>query len=51
VALDLAELIRRADGTDPAAADGLFALRYGELHRLAERPLSALSAGLRLSQW
>lgn len=36
---DLADLIRRADGTDPAAASELFALLYEELHRLAQRHL------------
>ena len=36
---DLADLIRRADGADREAADALFALLYGELHRLAQRSL------------
>lgn len=36
---ELAELIRRADRTDPAAASELFALLYHELHQLAERHL------------
>lgn len=36
---DFAELIRRADGADPAAADELFALLYDELRRLADHHL------------
>jgi RNA polymerase sigma factor (TIGR02999 family) len=36
---DFADLIRRADGADPAAADELFALLYDELRRLADHHL------------
>ena len=46
---ELEELIRRADLADREAADKLFAILYGELHRLAEynlrRPGSALTLG------
>ncbi len=45
---DLVALLRRASAADPAAADQLFALLYGELHRLAERHLRRGSAGLTL---
>ena len=36
---DFADLIRRADGADPVAADELFALLYDELRRLADHHL------------
>jgi RNA polymerase sigma factor (TIGR02999 family) len=36
---DFAELIRRADGADPAAAGELFGLLYEELRRLADHHL------------
>jgi RNA polymerase sigma factor (TIGR02999 family) len=36
---DFAELIRRADGADPSAADELFGLLYAELRRLADHHL------------
>lgn len=36
---DLHDLVRRAEQGDPSAADGLFTLLYGELHRLAEQNL------------
>jgi len=46
---DFQALIRRADESDREAADKLFALLYGELHRLAEHHLrrggSSLSLG------
>lgn len=45
---DLSDLLRRADGTDPAAAEELFALLYEELRRLADRHLRRGSAGLTL---
>jgi RNA polymerase sigma factor (TIGR02999 family) len=49
VAQELEELIQRADQADREAADKLFAILYGELHRLAEynlrRPGSALTLG------
>jgi RNA polymerase sigma factor (TIGR02999 family) len=41
-------LIRRADQADREAADKLFALLYGELHRLAEHHLRRGGAGLTL---
>ena len=43
-----AELIRRADAADSAAADQLFALLYQELHRLAEHHLRRGGSGLTL---
>lgn len=45
---DLVGLLHRASGSDPAAADQLFALLYDELHRLAERHLRRGNAGLTL---
>lgn len=45
---DLPELLSRADGADPAAADQLFALLYDELHRLAERHLRRGNAPITL---
>jgi RNA polymerase sigma factor (TIGR02999 family) len=44
----LADLLQRADESDPAARDELFALLYGELHRLAERHLRRGGDGLTL---
>lgn len=41
-------LIRRADQADPIATRELFALLYGELHRLAERSLRRSGAPLTL---
>jgi RNA polymerase sigma factor (TIGR02999 family) len=41
-------LIVRADHADPGAADQLFALLYGELHRLAEHNLHRRGGGLTL---
>lgn len=45
---ELAELLRRAGGAEPQAADELFTLLYDELRRLAERQLRA-GDGLTLS--
>jgi RNA polymerase sigma factor (TIGR02999 family) len=45
---ELAALIRRADASDAAAADELFALLYGELHRLAEHHLRRRGSALTL---
>ena len=45
----VAELLRRVEQSEPRAADQLFALLYGELHRLAERHLRRGGAGLTLS--
>jgi RNA polymerase sigma factor (TIGR02999 family) len=39
MAPELSDLIRRADGADPAAAGELFAVLYEELRRLADRHL------------
>ena len=46
---DVAALLRRAEQADHRAADQLFALLYGELHRLAERQLRRAGPGLTLS--
>jgi RNA polymerase sigma factor (TIGR02999 family) len=48
VETDLPELLRRADGADPAAAEQLFALLYDELRRLAEHHLRRSNAALTL---
>jgi len=45
---ELEALIRRADQADRDAADKLFALLYGELHRLAEHHLRRGGSGLTL---
>lgn len=45
----VAALLRRVEESEPQAADQLFALLYGELHRLAERHLRRGAAGLTLS--
>ena len=45
---DLAELVQRADRSDPQAVDQLFALLYQELHRLAERHLQRNDSALTL---
>jgi len=45
---ELAALIHRADASDAAAADQLFALLYQELHRLAEHHLRRGGFGLTL---
>ena len=45
---ELEALIRRADQADRDAADTLFALLYGELHRLAEHHLRRGGSGLTL---
>src|SRR5690348_10860526 len=46
--MPLDDLIRRAQGNDPAARDELFTLLYSELHRLAERHLRRGGGGLTL---
>ena len=46
--MPLDDLIRRAQGNDPAARDELFTLLYAELHRLAERHLRRGGGGLTL---
>ena len=46
--MPLDDLLRRAQGNDPAARDELFALLYDELHRLAERHLRRGGGGLTL---
>lgn len=48
MASDLSDLVRRADRSDPAAAEQLFALLYSELRRLADRQLRGGNAGLTL---
>ena len=48
VDIDLPDLVRRASGADPAAAEQLFALLYDELRQLAERHLRRSNAGLTL---
>ncbi|HKV76175.1 MAG TPA: ECF-type sigma factor [Gemmatimonadales bacterium] len=45
---NLPELLRRAEGADPAAADELFALLYDELRRLADSHLRRGNAALTL---
>jgi RNA polymerase sigma factor (TIGR02999 family) len=45
---DLADLMRRADGDDRAAADQLFAMLYHELHGLAEHHLRRGGSGMSL---
>lgn len=47
--IDLRELLSRADQADTPATDELFALLYGELHRLAELHLHRGGASLSLS--
>jgi RNA polymerase sigma factor (TIGR02999 family) len=49
VQIDLRELLSRADHADRHATDELFALLYGELHRLAERHLHRSGGSLSLS--
>ncbi len=46
---DLRNLLRRVDTADRAAADELFAMLYGELHRLAEQSLRRGGPGLTIS--
>jgi RNA polymerase sigma factor (TIGR02999 family) len=46
---EIEALLRRADGADPEAANALFTLLYGELHRLAESTLRRAGAPLTLS--
>jgi RNA polymerase sigma factor (TIGR02999 family) len=48
VETNLPELLHRAGGSDPAAADQLFALLYEELRRLAERHLRCGNQALTL---
>jgi RNA polymerase sigma factor (TIGR02999 family) len=45
---DLAELVQRADRSDPEAVNQLFALLYQELHQLAERHLQHNASALTL---
>ena len=45
---DIAELVQRADRSDPEAVNQLFAILYQELHRLAERYLQRNASGLTL---
>jgi RNA polymerase sigma factor (TIGR02999 family) len=45
---DLGDLIQRADGADPAAAEKLFAMLYQELHGLAEHHLRRGGSGFTL---
>jgi RNA polymerase sigma factor (TIGR02999 family) len=46
--MSLDDLLRRAEGNDPAARDELFSVLYAELHRLAERHLSRGGDGITL---
>lgn len=45
---DIHALIERADRSDPAAADALFAMLYAELHRVAEASLRRGGSSLTL---
>jgi RNA polymerase sigma factor (TIGR02999 family) len=45
---DIAELVQRADRSDPEAVNQLFALLYQELHQLAERHLQRNGSALTL---
>ena len=45
---DIHALIERADRSDPAAADALFAMLYAELHRVAEGSLRNAGGSLTL---
>jgi RNA polymerase sigma factor (TIGR02999 family) len=48
VETDIHALIERADRSDPAAADALFAMLYAELHRVAEASLRRGGSSLTL---
>jgi len=48
VETDIHALIERADRSDPAAADALFAMLYAELHRVAEASLRRSGSSLTL---